>query len=438
MDLGYKGQNLEDKIVDELFNGEIKSVLDIGANGVHLSNSYFFIQKGGSAVLVEPSPKAFNNLKETYKNNNNVALFNVAIAQQNEKEIVFWESGEHLGVGDTSLLSTLHKKELNRWEGTHNTFKEIKVNVWDFQKLLNESPIKKFDLISIDCEGEDINILKQMNLNELECKCLIMEWNGVEDVKTEMLKMVREYGMTLHHKNAENLIFSKKPMKILIKFPTRGRREVFFNTLNKYYEHLDDINNARFVITCDTNDDTMNNTEVTKLLDGYENLEYYFGNSKTKIEACNNDMYDLDFDILLLASDDMIPQIKGYDTIIRNNMIKNYPDKDGVLWFYDGYNKSINTLSIMGVEYYKRFNYIYHPSYESFYCDAEFMIVANELKKQTFINNTIIKHLHPGNTQELHKENDNTYIKNEDNARDTTTFVERMKEKGINIEYNKV
>ena len=30
-----------------------------------------------------------------------------------------------------------------------------------------------------------------------------------------------------------------------------------------------------------------------------------------------------DFDIVLLASDDMIPRVKGYDTIIRNkNLIK--------------------------------------------------------------------------------------------------------------------
>ena len=437
MELIYRGQNLEDKIVDDLFNGDIKSVLDIGANGIHLSNSYFFIQNGCSAVLVEPSPQAFNNLKDTYKGNDKVELFNVAIAQKNEKEMIFWESGEHLGLGDVSLLGTLHKKELNRWKGTQNTFKEIKVNVWDFPKLLNESTIKKFDLISIDCEGEDINILKQMNLKELECKCLIIEWNGIESVKEEILKIVSEYGMTLEHKNGENLIFVKKPMKILIKFPTRGRREVFFNTLNKYYEHLEDIDNVNFVITLDGDDDNMNNDEVTKLLDGYENLKYYYGNSKTKIEACNKDIYDLDFDILLLASDDMVPQTKGYDTIIRNNMIKNYPDKDGVLWFYDGFNKDINTLSIMGVEYYKRFNYIYHPSYESFYCDTEFMIIANELKKQTFIGNCIIKHLHPENTQELHKENDNTYIKNIDCSKDTTTFVERMKEKGINIEYKK-
>ena len=68
-------------------------------------------------------------------------------------------------------------------------------------------------------------------------------------------------------------------MKILIKFPTRQRKKVFFNTLNKYYDYLDDLDNVKFVITCDTDDETMNNKEVKELLDGYKNLKYYFGNS---------------------------------------------------------------------------------------------------------------------------------------------------------------
>ena len=215
-------------------------------------------------------------------------------------------------------------------------------------------------------------------------------------------------------------------MKILIKFPTRNRKEIFFNTLNKYYEYLDDLDNVKFVISCDTNDDSMNNKEVKELLDGYKNLKYYFGNSKTKIEAVNKDIYSLDFDILLLASDDMIPQIKGYDTIIRNDMKKYYPNKDGILWYFDGFNKSVNTLSIMGVGYYKKNNYIYHPMYRSFFCDTEQTIIAQKLNKLTFIDNTIIKHVHPDNTKELHKSYDNTYKANDGYAYDKKMFVKRM------------
>jgi len=214
-------------------------------------------------------------------------------------------------------------------------------------------------------------------------------------------------------------------MKLLIKFPTRGRKEKFFNVLDKYYDNLDDVDNVRFVITCDNDDDTMNTKEVRALFDDYKNLEYHYGDSKSKIEAVNNDINDLDFDILLLASDDMVPQTKGYDTIIKDNMGKYYPDKDGVLWFYDGYRRDLNTLCVMGVKYYKRFNYIYHPDYNSFYCDNEFTIVANRLKRQQYIDTCIIKHLHPDITKELHDSYDETYLKNNKGG-DDTIFAQRM------------
>jgi hypothetical protein len=106
-----------------------------------------------------------------------------------------------------------------------------------------------------------------------------------------------------------------------------------------------------------------------------------------------------DWDILLLASDDMIPEQEGYDQVIRSKMNEHYPNTDGVLWFNDGYTQDkLNTLVCMGRKYYNRFNYIYNPNYKSFFCDNEFMDVANELKKQTYFPDCIIRHQHPANT----------------------------------------
>jgi len=89
-----------------------------------------------------------------------------------------------------------------------------------------------------------------------------------------------------------------------------------------------------------------------------------------------------------------------------------YPDTDGILWYYDGYRKDLNTLCILGKEYYKRFGYIYNPEYKSFYADNEFMLVGNILKKQTFKDLCIIKHVHPDITKEYFPEYDETYLKN--------------------------
>ena len=184
--------------------------------------------------------------------------------------------------------------------------------------------------------------------------------------------------------------------KILFKFPVRSRKEKFFSTLEKYYELISNNMNFEFVITMDLDDEILNTADVKRRLNGFKNLTYFYGNSKTKIEAVNSDMPLGAWDIVVLVSDDMIPQVKGYDDVIRKDMFDNYKDTDGVLWYNDGSvnGKLLNTLLIIGRKCYKRFGYLYNPIYKSLCCDAEFMDVANQLKKQTYFDSCIIKHEH--------------------------------------------
>lgn len=219
--------------------------------------------------------------------------------------------------------------------------------------------------------------------------------------------------------------YSRGKYKILVKFPVRNRVDKFFDTLDKYYELLSDLENTKFVISCDIDDSAMNNKIVRKKLDEYKNLTYYFGNSSNKIESINADIVDMDWDIILLASDDMIPKVRGYDDIIRENMGRYYPDTDGVLWFYDGFRRDLNTLCILGKNYYNRFNYIYNPDYVSLWCDMEFTEVGNILRRQTFIDKCIIKHEHfafgYGNSDDLYLKNSQYYEK------DKETYERRKK-----------
>jgi len=64
----------------------------------------------------------------------------------------------------------------------------------------------------------------------------------------------------------------------------------------------------------------------------------------------------------------------------------------------------------MGKAYFDRFGFLYNPVYKSFFCDNEFTDVSTKLEKQTFIDQTIIKHEHPINTgaesDQLYKLND--------------------------------
>jgi hypothetical protein len=44
-------------------------------------------------------------------------------------------------------------------------------------------------------------------------------------------------------------------MRLLIKFPTRGRRDLFFSTLSKFYSMASDIERIQFQITIDSDDE---------------------------------------------------------------------------------------------------------------------------------------------------------------------------------------
>jgi hypothetical protein len=199
--------------------------------------------------------------------------------------------------------------------------------------------------------------------------------------------------------------------------------------LKKYVDFLDD-KTTKIIVTCDIDDVDMNQPHVKEVLGSYDNVKVCYGENKSKIEAINADLDGESFDIILLASDDMTPLKKGYDTIIKQKMVEHYPDTDGVLWFNDGYQgNKLNTLCILGKKYYDRFNYIYHPEYLSVWCDNEFMSVGNILGKQTYFNEVIIQHQHPdwgfGNRDSIHTLNS----KNE--SRDRELYIKRKK---INFE----
>ena len=200
-------------------------------------------------------------------------------------------------------------------------------------------------------------------------------------------------------------------MKLLIKFPTRNRKNKFFKVLRQYQNRCEDLDNTYFLITLDNDDESMNPSDVEDIFNTFKNIKVVYGTSNSKIHAVNRDIELVnDWDIVLLASDDMTPKVKGYDNIIRNKMKEFYSDTDGILWFNDGHmGNKLNTLCILGKKYYDRFGYIYHPEYKSVWSDNEFMLVGNILGKQTYFEQVIIEHEHPdwgyGSRDEIHQNN---------------------------------
>jgi hypothetical protein len=123
----------------------------------------------------------------------------------------------------------------------------------------------------------------------------------------------------------------------------------------------------------------------------------YYGANTSKIEACNADIEKVDYpwDIIVLVSDDMIPEVRGYDQEIRRSTTT---DLDCIVWFNDGFQGyKLNTLSMYGRKMYERFGSMYCPEYKSLYCDTELTdLCKGPLKNKTVYSpNCIIRHQHP-------------------------------------------
>lgn len=194
-------------------------------------------------------------------------------------------------------------------------------------------------------------------------------------------------------------------MRILLKCPTRSRPQQVIATLKKYINLANQPKLIGIAVSCDVDDVSMTRNlvreEIETLVKKVEWGRVYYGNNRSKIEACNANMHEIGYnwDIVVLVSDDMIPQVNGYDDIIRNQMIANFPDTNGILWFNDGCQaEKLNTLCIYGRTFYERQGYIYHPAYKSLFCDTELTDLCRTDYKNIclYIPYCIIRHEHPG------------------------------------------
>ena len=190
-------------------------------------------------------------------------------------------------------------------------------------------------------------------------------------------------------------------MRLLVQFPTLARPDKFLKVLDRYVSTCSAWNRIFFNINCDAADDTMKISCVQKsikdILSKREetNGVINYDHNTEKISAINANIKGRPFDIVICASDDMVPKVYSWDQKIVDAMEEHFPDLDGCVHFNDGNtNGDLITFSILGKKLYEHFGYIYHPDYKSLYCDDEFTQVVRALGKEKYIDQVIITHEH--------------------------------------------
>lgn len=280
------------------------------------------------------------------------------------------------------------------------------------------------------------------------------------------------------------LFFSIDAEKLLVKIPTRSRPHKILPLLKKSQEMLSGKHDVTFLLSCDVDDSTMNNLRVIRQIEpldqysmrkkliqniskpsafSYSNVKKLafaknsnkkiasqlqhiatrqepsplgnnfnvianFGDSKTKIEAYNADIADYmdQYDILVGFSDDMDPQLYGWDDIIVRFMRESFPNLDGVIYFDDGHVKdACVVLPIYGKNFYKRLGYLFHPGYTSVFCDVELTYVADALNKLRYSPTIVFRHNHAcytGESDALYRRNESA----EFSKKDLDFFLHRL------------
>lgn len=200
----YQSQNNETEVVVEYFKGmRGGSLLSLGENdGLNLSNSYDLINLfQWSADLFEPIKGNADKIAKLHIHDPKVRVFNHGIADKTGWLPFYVTGGSVIAVLDKQLLKDWNYEMQYEMVASFLTFA-------DARKFLLEG--KKYNYITIDCEGMDWNILQQMDLNELGCECICLEQGNSPDNYQRMKEYCAGFGLTKELLyNFENVIFAR-------------------------------------------------------------------------------------------------------------------------------------------------------------------------------------------------------------------------------------
>jgi len=194
-------------------------ILDIGANdGITYSNSRLFIDEyGWDGVLIEPTSKCVNKLKNLYSDNKNVTILEAGLYRDDGLGTIFLGN---FGDRDTCVnqVSTLFENEKQYWEGRGVQYEHEEIKLISCQTLLhileNIYPScsfeNLFDIISIDIEGNDFEIYKILN-DYFTPKFIIFEHNSNPTTQNNIKNLLLDR-YELIWENPVNYIFKHKTL----------------------------------------------------------------------------------------------------------------------------------------------------------------------------------------------------------------------------------
>lgn len=181
----YKSETTVDKWIRENIFTDInyKGVLvEVGAATPEtISNSYHFRINGWRTIAIEPNPyfvelhqKVDSEVYDYACSNldkDDVPFTIVGTIDNNDVNGITFHSFSHLE--SSSLLDRIPKD----WKATYDNLekKEIKIKVRKLDTILKELKIKKIDILTIDVEGNEMEVLEGFNIKKYKPTVIVLE-----------------------------------------------------------------------------------------------------------------------------------------------------------------------------------------------------------------------------------------------------------------------
>ena len=148
-----------------------------GATPEFLSMSKHFKDNGWRSIIIEPNPTFVEQHKEV---GNEVYEFACSYEDRDgEFTIVHQEVEAYGGVVTDHSFSSIDVKEnyLNHTNFilTEENSKKIKVKIKKLDTILGDLKINKVDILSIDVEGWEIEVMRGLNTEIIDCKLIVVE-----------------------------------------------------------------------------------------------------------------------------------------------------------------------------------------------------------------------------------------------------------------------
>lgn len=210
-------QNGEQAIVGRFFRETAARYtpffIDVGAyDGLTGSNTRFLAELGWPGIAIEPTPEAFARLSSLYASNPAVRCLQLAISDRAADGVEMMVAEGPEGVAETDRWHYSQVSTLNPWfarpfvEEHGYRYRSIRVDVRPLADVLADHGCPPDPaLLCIDCEGEDLRILRGFDFERFRPRLLGVESDDRN--RTVFADLLRPHGYEVFDFTPTNTLF---------------------------------------------------------------------------------------------------------------------------------------------------------------------------------------------------------------------------------------